>query len=193
MFTSLLVIVFIVILAYFSLYTYNKLAAATQYISTAWEELDGLLSHRYAVLAALIRKINSVTNREQTLVQKLIDVRYTAMLLQKRGADRSFQENSISTSVSDLCDLLKKYPQLKEDQQMIDLLKEFIAVTDQIQHATRLYNKTAAMINNLADTFPASLIADMWHFKRVDPVSFQETLLPDLDQLIKESNQKEKE
>ena len=178
MFTWLLVLIFIAILGYFGLYTYNKLANATQYIRTAWGELDVLLTQRYQILGETIRKVASFTNREQSLVQKLIDLRYTALLLQKKGGNRSFQENMITAEIPSLCDLLKKYPELRNDKQMMNLLKELLSVTEHIQAAIRLYNKTAQLINSLIQTFPASLIADMWHFTRVDLIEFQDVALP---------------
>ena len=194
MFTVVLVIVFIVVLAYFGLYTYNKLASATQYIHTAWDELDVLLSQRYEILGNMIRKTASFTNREQNLVQKLIDLRYTALLLQKKGANRSFQENMITAEIPHLCELLVKYPELKDDKAFMGTLKDLIAVTNQIQAAIRLYNKTAKMINDLVETFPASLIADMWHFTSMDLVELQEVTLPDVNHLgEKQEEEKKKE
>lgn len=195
MFTFVLVIVFIVVLAYFGLYTYNKLANATQYLHTAMDELDGLLSQRYEILGNVIRKTAGFTNREQSLVQKLIDLRYTALLLQKKGADRSFQENMITAEIPTLCELLIKYPELKDDKAFMGALKDLISVTNQIQAAIRLYNKTAKMINDLVETFPASLIADMWHFTAMDLVKIQEVALPDVNHLgekqAKEDKKKE--
>ena len=181
MFTWLLVLIFIAILGYFGLYTYNKLASASQYIRTAWDELDVLLTQRYQILGETIRKVANFTNREQALVQKLIDLRYTALLLQKKGGNRSFQENMITAEIPNICDLLKKYTELKDDKQMMNLLKELISITEHIQVAIRLYNKTAQLINSLIQTFPASLIADMWHFTSVNPIEFQDVALPNLD------------
>ena len=193
MFTLILVIIFIAVLGYFGLYTYNKLASASQYIHTAWNELDALLSQRYQILADLIHKLANFTNREQSLVQKLIDLRYTALLLQKKGADRSFQENMITSAIPDVCALLKKYPELKDDKAFMDSLKDLVSISNQIQVAIRLYNKTAKMINDLVQTFPASLIADMWHFTSQDLIAIQDAELPDIDHLGEVPAEKEDE
>ena len=184
MFTLFLVVIFVVILAYFTMYTWNKLVSATQYTKTAWEELDALFSQRYQVLAKLIRKIVSFTNREQNLAQKLIDYRYAAILIQEKGGDRSFSESKITSAIPEVCDLLKKYPELKDDKTMVDLVEELLSVTDQIQVSVRLYNKTATMINELIKTFPASIIADIWHFSSLSLISIQEAALPDIKTLI---------
>ncbi|MBP5160842.1 MAG: LemA family protein [Alphaproteobacteria bacterium] len=183
MFTLVLVLVFVAVLGYFGLYTYNKLASASQYIQTAWGELDVLLSQRYQILADLIRKIANFTNREQSLVQKLVDLRYAALLLQKKGADRSFQENMITAAVPDVCALLKKYPELKEDKPFMDSLKDFVSISNQILASIRLYNKTAKLINDLVQTFPTSLVADMWHITSQDLIAIQDVVLPDVDHL----------
>ena len=183
MFTLILVLAFVAVLGYFGLYTYNKLASASQYIQTAWGELDVLLSQRYQILADLIRKIANFTNREQSLVQKLIDLRYTALLLQKKGADRSFQENMITAEVPEVCSLLKKYPELKEDKAFMDSLRDLVSISNQIQAAIRLYNKTAKLINDLVQNFPASLVADMWHFTSQDLIEIQDVVLPNIDHL----------
>ena len=184
MFTLLLVVIFVAILAYYTMYTWNKLASATQYTKTAWEELDALLSQRYQVLAKLIRKIVSFTNREQNLAQKLIDYRYAAVLIQEKGGDRSFSENKITSAIPDICELFKKYPELKKDKTMVSLVEELLSVTDQIQASIRLYNKTATMINELIKTFPSSIIADIWRFSPLSLIAIQETTLPDINVLI---------
>ena len=191
MLTLLLVIIFVGILAYYTMYTWNKLASATQYTKTAWEELDALLSQRYQILAKLIRKIVSFTNREQNLAQKLIDYRYAAVLIQEKGGDRSFSENKITSAIPEVCELFKKYPELKNDKTMVGIVEELLDVTNQIQSSIRLYNKTANMINSLVKTFPASIIADIWHFSPLSLIAIQETVLPDINTVLGKTSPEE--
>ncbi|MEK9174216.1 MAG: LemA family protein, partial [Patescibacteria group bacterium] len=119
---------------------------------------------------------------EQTLLEKLTQERATAM--STGGVAKADAENALTGTLRSLFAVAENYPDLKANQNFLELQRELSDTENKIQAARRFYNTTVMELNTKVDTFPSGIIANLFKFtkreffeideaqKEVVPVSF---------------------
>jgi LemA protein len=162
--------IFIAALAVFLLYglwTYNRLVGLSKRAEGAWSDIDVQLKRRWDLVPALVSSVQAYARYESETLEKVVAARNLAT---QAGtvATRGDSERSLTSAVSRILALAEAYPDLKANQQFLDLQKNLTGIEDQVQSARRYYNAVVRDLNTLIESFPALLVAGAASFSARD-------------------------
>ncbi|MBN1154726.1 LemA family protein [candidate division KSB1 bacterium] len=157
---AIFIIIFIAIAA---VAIYNSFIRKRYHIKEAWSGIDIQLKRRYDLIPNLIRTVQGYAKHEKKLFEEVTEARTRAIEGQnlQQQADA---ENTLSGSLRNLFAVAENYPELKANQNFLDLQKNLAEIENDIQLARRYYNGTVREFNILVDSFPSSLIARFFNF-----------------------------
>jgi LemA protein len=146
------------------IWTYNSLVALRHQIQNAWRQIDVQLKRRYDLIPNLIETVKGVMKYEQDTLQKVIDARSRAMA--SSGIKESAEaQNALSNSLGKVFVLMENYPELKANQNVLQLQEELTTTENQLGFARQYYNDSATRYNVRQEMFPANLVAGFFHFQ----------------------------
>ena len=162
------VIVFFILFLFVSvawlIVTYNKFIKFKNRIEEAWSGIDVTLKRRFNLIPNLIRVIEGYSEHESKILMSISDQRYRSTAT----SDRVEEESQISKSLQGVLALAEAYPDLKASANFIDLQNNLNDIEEDIQKARNRYNSSINKFNTLVESFPASLIARKFRFKKQD-------------------------
>jgi len=156
---AILFIVGIVIIS-----TYNTLTALRLRIDNAWRQIDVQLKRRYDLIPNLIETVKGYMKFEQDTLQKVIEARSQAMVAKgiKESADA---QHALTESLGRVFALMENYPDLKSNQNVLNLQEELTGTESRIAFARQYYNDLVTQYNTKQQVFPSNLIAGFFHFR----------------------------
>jgi LemA protein len=164
--TVLIVLLVIVLLLGFVLVgTYNKLVRLRNGAEEAFESINVFLKQRYDLIPNLVNTIKGYTQYESGVLEKVIELRSKAMA--SGGRDGGAAENELTGALKTVFALAENYPDLKANQEFLNLQQTLTGLEESIQRARRYYNASARDLNNAVEVFPNNLIAGPFGFKRM--------------------------
>ncbi len=160
---------------------YNHLVRLVQRAKEAWADIDVQLKRRYDLIPNLVETVKGYAAHEKGVFENVTAARSAAMGVGTSVADKSKAENMLSGALKSLFAVAEAYPDLKANQNFLDLQRQIADTEDKIQAARRFYNGNVRDLNTSIQVFPGSIIAGMFHF---EPREFFE--LGDADAAAKE-------
>ena len=158
------VIILVILLAVIAIYTllvYNRLIKLENLSIEAWSGIDVQLKKRHDLIPRLVEIVKGYAKHEQTLLESIAMLRAKAM----SASDIKEQEQTqieISKNLANLVVVVENYPELKANQNFLELQKEISVVEHDLQRARRYYNGTVRNLNTLVQQFPSSLVASIF-------------------------------
>jgi LemA protein len=174
-------IVLLAIVLVWLIAVYNGLITSKNRLAEAWSDIDVQLKRRYDLIPNLVETVKGYATHEQETLERVIEARNQAITAQDSG-DRPAQEaaeNNLSGLLKNLFALSENYPDLKANQNFLELQRELTDTEDKIQAARRFYNGNVRDFNTKLQVFPTSIFAKKLGFSAAE---FFE---------IKENNQRE--
>jgi len=163
--------------------TYNTLVALRNHIRDAWGNIDTELKRRYDLIPNLVATVKGYAAHEKEIFERVTQLR--AQCLASRGPvqQQAVNETQLVGALQQLLGVVENYPQLKADQNFLELQKELVNTEDRIQAARRFFNGNVRDYRNKCETFPSSIIAGAFGFQREDyfQVSPSVREVPDAD------------
>ena len=148
---------------------YNGLVSKRSLVSEGWSGIEVQLRRRFNLVENLVRTVKSYASHENELLEKI-----TGLRGQMRSDDptiRSKAEAQVSGALANVFAVAEGYPELKADQNFLQLQTELSDLEDHIQKSRRYYNGAVRDYNIACETFPSVLIAQSTGFS---PASFFE-------------------
>lgn len=146
---------------------YNRLIRLRNMVNTAWSDIDVQLTRRHDLIPQLVRTVNAYTRHERALLATVTELRAQA-LRTDRPATLAPLETQLERSLGQIFILQENYPDLKADQNFIQLQKDLVATEDVLQYARRFYNGAVRQLNDRALQFPDLLIARLFRFNTAE-------------------------
>ena len=143
---------------------YNSLVRLKVRVEEAWSDIDVQLKRRYDLIPNLINTVKGYATHEETLLEKLTQERTAAM--STGGVAKADAENALSGTLKTLFAVAENYPDLKANQNFLELQRELSDTENKIQAARRFYNGNVMELNTRVDIFPSSLIASQFGFTK---------------------------
>ena len=144
---------------------YNGLIRRRYRVKEAWSDIDVQLKRRYDLIPNLVETVKGYMTHERTVFEKVTEARTKAMGAgtkeEKLGA-----ENILSGTLKTLFAVSENYPDLKANVNFLDLQRELADTENKIQASRRFYNGNVMDYNTKTETFPTSLIAGVFGFKK---------------------------
>ncbi len=162
----LLVIVFIVY--------YNKFIKMKNQTEEAWSGIDVQLKRRYDLIPNLVETVKGYASHEKETLENVTKYRNMAMNAQT-VKEKAQAENMLTGALKTLFAVAEAYPNLKANENFLELQRTLSEIEDSIQLARRYYNANARDFNILVESFPSNIIAGMFGFKKFDFFEIAET------------------
>ncbi|MBL7781700.1 MAG: LemA family protein [Saprospiraceae bacterium] len=151
---------------------YNRLVGLRNGAEEALKSIDVFLKQRYDLIPNLVNTIKGYTQYESGTLEKIVQLRSQAM--SAGGADGGAAENALSGALKSVFALAENYPDLKANQEFLQLQQTLSGLEESIQRARRYYNASVRDMNNAVEMFPANLFASMFGFRRMDYLQVDE-------------------
>ena len=148
------------------IFTFNSLVRRRQHVREAWSDIETQLKRRYDLIPNLVETVKGYASHETTTLEKVIEARNVAMATKGAGIEKAVNENLLSSALKNLFALSESYPDLKANQNFIELQNTLTDTEDKIQASRRFYNTTVMALNTKIETFPALIVANLFHFKK---------------------------
>ena|SRR5680860_267850 len=164
--TLYVIIGVIVVLAIAVISLYNGLIRLKNRVDEAWSDIDVQLKRRYDLIPNLINTVKGYASHERETLERVVNARNTAMAAQS-GGDAKAQgqaENALSGTLKSIFALAENYPDLKANQNFLELQRELSDTENKIQASRRFYNGNVRDFNTKIQTFPNNIIASWLKF-----------------------------
>ena len=159
------VIVLIIVLFLWS--TYNGLVRARIHVKEAWSGIDVQLKRRSSLIPNLVETVKGYAAHEKGVFENVAAAR--AGLMNAQGPAASAQADNILTqALGRLFAVAEAYPELKANQNFLELQRELTDTEDKIAYARQFYNTNVGSFNQRIQVFPNVLIAGMFHFESAE-------------------------
>ncbi len=162
----IIIAVVVVILGYLWL-GYNGLVTRTVHAKEAWSDIAVQLKRRYDLIPNLVETVKGYAAHESSAFENVTKARAAAMGA-TAPADKAQAENQLSGALKTLFAVSEAYPDLKANQNFLQLQQEIGDTEDKIQAARRFYNSTVRDLNIAIQSFPTNIMAGMFGFKPMD-------------------------
>lgn len=143
---------------------YNGLIRATNTCEESWADIDTELKRRYNLIPNLVETVKGYATHERETLNEVIDARNQAMASTGSPASQAQDENMLVQGLRQLFALAESYPDLKANENFLQLQQELANTEDRIQTARRVYNANVRDLNNRLDVFPSNLVANGFGF-----------------------------
>jgi len=164
---GIIILVVVVILAIALVGMYNGLVTLKNRVDEAWSDISVQLKRRYDLIPNLISTVKGYAAHEKEVFEKVTEARTRAM-----GAgsakDKAEAENALSGTLKTLFAVSENYPELKANQNFLELQRELTDTEDKIMASRRFYNGNVRDFNTKIEVFPTNLIAGMLNFTKRD-------------------------
>jgi len=155
----------VVILAIIALY--NSFIRLKVRVNEAWSDIDVQLKRRHDLIPNLIETVKGYAAHEKSTLENVIKARNQAMLAGSAG-EKAKAENALSETLKSIFALAENYPNLKANENFLELQRELSDTENKIQAARRFYNGNVRDFNTKLQVFPTNIIGNMLGFKERD-------------------------
>ena len=154
----------IVLLAVFVIGIYNGLVAKRQRCNQAFADIDVQLKQRQNLIPNLVETVKGYAAHEKETLDAVIQARQGAVSANTPG-EMGAAEGMLGQALGRLFALAEAYPDLKANQNFLDLQDELAVIEDKIAAARRFYNSAVQDYNTAREQFPGSLVAGSFNFE----------------------------
>jgi LemA protein len=146
---------------------YNSLVKNKNLTAEGWSGIDVQLKRRADLIPNLIETVKGYMGHEREVLEKVTELRAQS-LAAGRVDEQGRVENQLSAALTKLFAVAENYPDLKANQNFMELQKSLGDIEEQIQLARRYYNGAARNFNIAIESFPSNIVANMFKFTKVD-------------------------
>ena len=170
--TYILLGIAVAVVLYF-VFSYNRFVTFINRVKEAWADIDVQLKRRYDLIPNLIETVKGYATHEQGTFDKITKARSVAMGA-VGTAEKGKAENMLSDTLKSLFAVSEAYPDLKANQNFMELQRELSDTENKIQAARRFYNGNVRDLNTAIEVFPGNIIAGIFSFAKMEFFSLEE-------------------
>jgi len=163
----IIVLIVVVLLLLFLIMQYNGLVRLRNGTENAWSQIDVQLRRRYDLIPNLVETVKGYAEHERETLEAVVEARNAAMAGQSIG-EQAQNENLLSGALKSLFALSEAYPDLKANENFLQLQEELVSTESRIAFARQHYNDSVLGYNNKIETFPSNVVAGTFNFKQAE-------------------------
>ena len=163
--TTIIIIAAVVIIALILISMYNNLVKLRNNRENAFANIDVQLKQRYDLVPQLVSTVKGYATHERELLEKVTAAR-SACLNATSINDRVQADNALGAALSGLRVAVEAYPELKANQNFLQLQNELSDIENKLASVRRFFNSATKELNNAVQSFPSNIIAGMFGFKK---------------------------
>lgn len=154
---------------------YNGLVGGRNQAQTAWSQIDVQLKRRHDLIPNLVQVVKDAMGYEQETLTKVVQARNNAVAATGNPAQAGPAEAALSQATRGLFALMENYPQLKANDNVMQLQEELTGTENKIAFARQFYNDSVNTYNTRRQSFPAVLAAASLGFGPMDLFNMPES------------------
>ena len=161
----IILIVIVVLLVLYVIKVYNGLISLRNKVDDQASQIDVQLKRRFDLIPNLVETVKGYTKHEQETLEGVIKARNTYVA----AGDLNGQlkaDGELTNAISKLFALSESYPELKANENFMNLQQELTACEEKIVYSRQFYNDSVLKLNNKIEMFPSNIIANMFGFKK---------------------------
>lgn len=159
-------IVIAAVLIIFVIALYNNLVRKKNDVENAFGSMDAMLKKRYDLIPNLVETVKEYMKHEKNLLTEITELRAKAVTGEISNDERVELENKIVKSMAGIMVAVENYPDLKANQNFLQLQGAWNEVEEQISASRRAYNASVTTYNNGVETFPSNVMAGIMNYGR---------------------------
>jgi LemA protein len=163
----------VIALVLFLVFKYNGFISLVNQAKEAWADIDVQLKRRYDLIPNLVNTVKGYAAHESGTFEKITEARSKAMQAGSL-AEKGEAENVLSGTLKSLFAIAEAYPELKANQNFLELQRELSDTENKIQAARRFYNSNVRDLNTAIQMFPGNIIAGMFKFAAMEFFQLEE-------------------
>ena len=144
---------------------YNGLVKRRVHVDNAWSQIDVQLKRRHDLIPNLVETVKGYAAHERGTFEAVTNARANAINAQT-PPEQAQAENVLSGALKSLFAVAEAYPDLKANQNFLNLQEELTGTEGRISYARQFYNDTVQGLNTRIETFPANLLAGAFGFEQ---------------------------
>lgn len=161
-----IVIGVVVLLALFIWMTYNKLVKTNVRVEEAWSDITVQMKRRFDLIPNLVSSVKGYAKHEAKTLENVVKERSGA--IGGSVQETAETENMLSGALKSLFAVAENYPDLKANQNFLQLQEELVDTEDKIQASRRFYNGAVRTLNTMVQMFPTNIFAKSLGFTKKD-------------------------
>ncbi len=161
------VIAVLVLVAVVGVVLYNRLIRGRNRVDAAWSDIDVQLQRRHDLIPRLVTAVDQYAKYEKATLSAVTELRTEAM----RAADvraKGKIEEKLSAGIERIIALAENYPDLKANENFLNLQNELVETENYLQFARRYYNGSVRDYNTMTETVPSNIIAGWFGFSHCE-------------------------
>ena len=167
-----ILIVIVVVVIFFSYY--NKIIRLENRIDNAWAQIDVQLRRRAELIPNLMETVKGYMKHERETLEKVTNAR-AALMKATTPQENIAADNMLTGALKSLFAVAESYPDLKANQNFLQLQDELTHTEDKIAYSRQHYNDTVLRFNNTVETFPGIIFAQRMGKSEKEMLAIPET------------------
>lgn len=181
MIAFIVIAVLVIVLIVWLIAIYNRLVGLRNRRVNAYADIDVQLKQRLDLIPQLVATVKGYAAHEKELLEKVTQAR--AGVMQAQGVEAKVQaENLLSSALQGLRVSVEAYPDLKANQNFMQLQEEIADIENKVAASRRFFNSATQELNTAVESFPNSLIASRFGFSRQTLFSVGDENRPAMEQ-----------
>jgi LemA protein len=157
--------VLVVLVLLWLLFGYNGLVSRRNRVDGAWSQIDVQLKRRHDLIPNLVETVKGYAAHERGTFEAVTNARANAISAQ--GPEQQAQaENQLTGALKSLFAVAEAYPDLKANQNFLQLQEEITSTEDRIAYSRQFYNDSVVTYNTKIQQFPTLILANAFNFER---------------------------
>lgn len=168
--TWIIVIAILAVLVLWGIKTYNQLVSKDEAVKTAWSQVENVYQRRADLIPNLVATVKGYAAHEQQTLEGVMEARGKAMglsggnLSEEEVGSYNKAQGEVSSALNRLLAVVENYPDLKANENFLDLQAQLEGTENRIAEARRIFNETAKDYNMSVRRFPGNIIAGIFGF-----------------------------
>lgn len=162
---GIIILVIVVLIALWAVGIYNNLVKLRNNRENAFANIDVQLKQRHDLIPQLVATVKGYADHEKVVLTRVTEARSAAMNATSIN-DKIQAENALTSALAGLKVSLEAYPDLKANQNFLQLQNEISDIENKLAAVRRFFNSATKELNNAVQTFPSNLLAGIFGFKK---------------------------
>ena len=173
----------IAVVAFYAISIYNGLVTSRNGYKNAFAQIDVQLTRRYDLIPNLVETVKGYMKHERETLEAVIQARNSAVTglsaaKANPGDPQAMQqlagaENALGQTLGRLFALAEAYPDLKANQNMMQLSEELTSTENKVAFARQAYNDSVMHYNNAREVFPSAIFANLFNFQAAELLAIE--------------------
>jgi len=165
---GLIVLALVAVLGLSVIVSYNRFVRQRNLVEESWRQIDVELHRRYDLIPNLVETVKGYAAHERGTFEAVTAARAAASNPGTGPAEQAQQENLLSGALLQLFAVAEAYPQLRASENFTQLQTQLAETEDRIAAGRRFYNANVRALNTRVESFPSSVVASSFGFKRAE-------------------------